>query len=311
MNMQDDFFNIVHRNDVVTSAITLVGFQDLMHILGLEISKEKTFKAATTQVILGLEIDTDRQVVTVPKARLDALKILLLDWEARESASKVELQSLIGVLIFCTYGVRWGRAFVRRLIDAMVTLSLQTDRIQLDEVTRGDIRWWIKFAPDWEGVTYMIDWRPIKLELHFYFDSSNPCCAGVWCDRWWFYNFTAKDDFNLPDISCKELFAVVTQCATFGPELQGSTILLFCDNSASVDAITTMKGKSRVMTSLVRELFYLCARYSFQVKARHVAGSSNQLADYLSRPALRPKAWSVRPSLERQPVPPVLPTLQW
>ena len=85
------------------------------------------------------------------------------------------------------------------------------------------------------------------------------------------YDFTEEDIERLEDnISCKELFAVVTHCATFGPQSAGATIMLFCDNLASVDAITSMKAQSSVMMSLVRELFFLCARYSFQIKAQHV-----------------------------------------
>jgi hypothetical protein len=115
----------------------------------------------------------------------------------------------------------------------------------------------------------------------------------------------------LPDISCKEFFAVVMQCATFGPQLKAKTILLYSDNSATVDAITNMKAKSATMSKLLRELFYLCAIYSFQIKALHIAGVKNCLADCLSRPELRHKAWSLRPSLAKNPIQPTRPSMQW
>ena len=311
-HMMDDFFGFVNRNNVLAAEVSLVGFKDLMNLLGLELSAEKTERPNTKMVILGLEFDSLAQTVSVPLPRREALQIILQQWIGREYATKQEMQSLIGVLIFCCYAVRWGRAFTRRLIDKMASVPMQTDSIAIDEGIRADIGWWIKFMKDWNGVSVLIDWRPIPVEWHFYSDSSNPTCAGVWNDAWWSYDFTEEDIARLDDnISCKELFAVVTHCATFGPQLAGATIMLFCDNSASVDAITSMKAHSSVMMSLVRELFFLCARYSFQIKAQHVPGKENPLADALSRPALRHNAWQLRPTLNRAAVAPVLPSLEW
>ena len=174
--------------------------------------------------------DTVEQTVSVPRVRRKALQLLLLDWIGRRVATKQEMQSLIGVLNFCCYAVRWGRAFIRRLITAMASVRLQTDEILLDDNVRADIDWWVRFMKDWNGVSVLINWQPINIEWHFYSDSSKPTCAGVWQDTWWHYDFTEADDELLENnISCKELFAVVTHCATFGPRLAGANILLFCE----------------------------------------------------------------------------------
>jgi len=311
-HMMDDFFGFSHRNNILAAEVSLIGFKDLMNTLGSELSAEKTEQPNTKMIILGLEFDSLAQTVSVPLPRREALQIILQQWVVREKATKQEMQSLIGVLIYCCYAVRWGRAFTRRLIDTMASMPLQTDLIEIDDGTRADIGWWIKFMKDWNGVSVLIDWRPIPVEWHFYSDSSKSTCAGVWKDAWWSYDFTESDNERLDDnISCKELFAVITHCATFGPELAGATIMLFCDNSASVEAIVSMKAQNGVMMSLVRELFFLCARYSFQVKAQHVPGKNNPLADALSRPELKHNAWQMRPTLNREAVVPVLPSLEW
>ena len=311
-NMADDYFYFSHRSNILAAEVSLAGFKDLMNLLGLDLSAEKTFTPKTKMVILGLRFNTAEQTISVPRVRRKALQTLLQDWIGRSVATKQEMQSLIGVLNFCCYAVRWGRAFIRRLIDAMASAHLQSDEILLDDQIRADIDWWVRFMKDWNGVSVLINWHPIDIEWHFYSDSSKPTCAGVWQDTWWHYDFTEADNDRLENnISCKELFAVVTHCATFGPRLAGATILLFCDNSASVDAITFMKASSRVMMSLVRELFFLCARFSFQIKAQHIPGVKNVLADALSRPEKRLTAWQVRPTLDRVPVAPVLPSLTW
>lgn len=310
-NMQDDFFNFEAAIDAIASAAVLVGFKDFMEIVGFELSAEKTVTPCTKIIILGLEIDTVLQTVSIPPARMEALKTILHEWLALETATKVQMQSLIGVLQFTSYGVRWGRTFTRRLIDTMKTLTFQTDSVDLDAGTKADIEWWVKFAESFSGVSFIIDPQPIKVDLHLYSDASNPCCAGVWVDSWWRHMFTEEELLLLGDISCKELFAVVTQCATFGRQLQGKTILLFCDNSASVEAVNSLAVHSPTMMKLVRELFYLCATYSIQVKARHLPGVKNCVADCLSRPEKFHEAWQYRPTLVRQGTKPILPTMQW
>ena len=200
-NMQDDFFNFEAASDKIASAVALTGFKDFMDMVGFELSVEKTVSPSTEIVILGLEINTVQQTVSIPPPRMKALKTILHEWLALESATKVQLQSLIGVLQFTSYGVRWGRTFIRRLIDTMKTLTFQTDSVVLDAETKADIEWWVKFAESFSGVSFIIDPQPITIDLHLYSDASNPCCAGVWVDNWWRHMFTEHELVLLSDIS--------------------------------------------------------------------------------------------------------------
>ena len=97
-------------------------------------------------VILGLELDLNEQKVKVPEPRMTALKELLQEWTLRQSATKVQLQSLIGVLVFASYGVQWGRAFIRRLIEIMSPLAMQSTSVALDSEVLSDIQWWIHYS---------------------------------------------------------------------------------------------------------------------------------------------------------------------
>jgi hypothetical protein len=215
--------------------------------------------------------------------------------------------------VFASFGVQWGRAFIRRLIELASPLPLQTSEVDLDSFVLMDIDWWIHFAalPMCNGISYLIDPSPVDVE--FFSDSSLPECAGVWpiYNIWWFHVFTKKELSILPDISCRELFAIVANCATFGKKLKGKNIMLWSDNSASVDAINSRRAFNPVMNSLIRELFYICAIHSFQIQAKHLPGVKNGLADCLSRSAIRHKAWSMQPSLNQVPLTPILPSLTW
>jgi hypothetical protein len=203
---------------------------------------------------------------------------------------------------------------LRRLIDAKTALPYQTSIGKLEASLLADIEWWIKFAPLFNGVSVIIDDTPLSLaflNLIFYTDSSGHACAGVWNDEWFSYQFTGEDKIQLPFIHHRELYAIVCLCRTWKQALTGKTILVYCDNSAAVEAINSGRCIDKIMMKLIRELFYVCALSSFQVRAIHIPGVHNVLADALSRDSLRHKAWTIRPSLNHYPVQPDLPTLQW
>ena len=148
-------------------------------------------------------------------------------------------------------------------------------------------------------------------DLIFYTDSSGKTCAGVWKNEWFFHDFSAENNEKLPFIHHKELFSLVAVARTWGHALSKKTILIYCDNSASVEAITTGRCSDVIMMKLIRELHYVCASFSFQVKALHIPGKLNVVADALSRSDLRATAWSHQLSLDRVPVNPDLPTMNW
>jgi hypothetical protein len=218
------------------------------------------------------------------------------------------------VLSFCAYGVSWGRTFLRRLISLMSTGRLQTSKIHLDQDAREDLDWWIRFAPEFNGTSLLISPDAQELErlgLICHTDASGNCCAGVWGDKWFCHDFTEEEKLKLPSIGQRELYAIICFCQTFGKALEGKTILVYCDNESSVVAINKKRSKVASMNSLIRELFYVAGLSSFQVQAKHIPGVNNCLADALSRPLLRSTAWTIRPSLNRSPMPARLPSLDW
>ena len=312
-NFLDDFFNFDSKENHVANAVSLVGFSDLLAIIGIEKSPGKTHVSSNSMIILGLELDMCEQKVKVPEPRMSALKELLKEWSNRSIATKVQLQSLIGVLVFASYGVQWGRAFIRRLIDLMSPLTLQSSSVHLDAEVIADIEWWIQYSTTTEcnGITYLID--PIVVHVEVWSDSCLSDCAGVWpeLNLWWFHTFTEAERSWLTEINGLELYAIVTNCATYGSQLRGKSILLWSDNETAVLAINNRRSKDPAHNSLIRELFFICSVNSFQIRAKHVPGAKNKLADYLSRPALRHKAWSLQPSLNRSPIRPVLPSGKW
>jgi hypothetical protein len=317
-NYLDDFWKW-NRISTVKDDPTLLGrlshaaFRHQLATMKLFPKPKKTVESCQELPILGLMFNSLTQKITVPPARVAALRTVLPDWIQRTHATKRELQSLIGVLSFCCRGVRFGRAFLRRLIDLTTTLPYQESVAELTPDMQADVAWWQKFAfTEWQGVSYLMDPTPIELARMAAFSYADSCgeeCAAGVGDDWFSYAFTPEQ--RGWHIGIKELFTCIALCKTFGGRLRGRVLVIPCDNESAVAAIQATRAKDPLMNSLVRELFFITSLYSIQVIARHVSGRLNVLADYLSRPRLRHLAWQVRPSLSRVPVQPCLPTMDW
>ena len=100
----------------------------LCHRLGLPSAPQKVAGPSTSIVFLGILINLARQEIRLPEEKLARLRLELRAWGNRRSASKRQLQSLIGLLNHAAKVVRPGRPFLRTLIDTMKIPAGRTRR---------------------------------------------------------------------------------------------------------------------------------------------------------------------------------------
>ena len=66
--------------------------------LGLEENLSNACASASSQVVLGILINTIDGTLSVPDEKLGEIVLLVQEWQGRTSTNKVDLQSLIGKL---------------------------------------------------------------------------------------------------------------------------------------------------------------------------------------------------------------------
>ncbi len=87
--------------------------------LGLPVAPDKVEGPTTTITFLGIELDSVALKIRLPVVKLQRLRVALADWEGRRSATKQQLQSIIGHLSHAAQVVKPGRTFLRELIRTM------------------------------------------------------------------------------------------------------------------------------------------------------------------------------------------------
>ena len=111
--------------------------------LGLPVELSKVEGPATTLTFLGVEIDTVNGELRLPKEKLLCLKGVVCElWSSsRKSATKHQLDVLVGLLSDAAKVVPAGRPFLRNLIDAKSSLRDASHFIRLSEGCKADVAW--------------------------------------------------------------------------------------------------------------------------------------------------------------------------
>jgi len=111
-------------------------------------------------------------------------------------------------------------------------------------------------------------------------------------------------------IEWQELFPILVACAIWHPLFKGKRLQFWCDNESVVSIINSGHSKAPPIMELVRKLVLLSMEHNFLVRARHVPGVSNEIADALSHFQMQ-RLWVLAPDADQIPctIPPSLMTL--
>ncbi len=199
---------------------------------------EKVQGPATTLTILGIELDTVLKQARLPSEKLTALLEELSRFSSLYSCqsrcTKRQLLSLIGKLAFACKVIPAGRSFLRRLLDTVHSVEGLEKQVAITKETVLGVRWWLRFASDWNGVAFFIEpsWTPAH-EFNLFTDAAGHLSYGAYWNGHWFSKTWSS---NLLDMSIewKELYAIVMACETWGKHWSGKRLLFHCDNEAVV-----------------------------------------------------------------------------
>ena len=151
INYLDDFGSTEHATKAWNSYHT---FTRLLKNLGVQEAEEKSVPPTTRMDFLGNTLDTERMTIEVSSTRKTELIQELKEWRDRKSATKKQIQSIIGKLNFVTNCVKAGRIFLSRLIDSIREQDNHR-KILLTEEFRKDIDWRLEFLPESEGISML------------------------------------------------------------------------------------------------------------------------------------------------------------
>ena len=280
LNYLDDFFSVGTGHEAMEAFIFL---SSRLSELGLQESFKKAVKPSTCLTVLGVQFDSDRMVIEVTPDRMSSILAELHTWLSRAYATKREFQSLLGKLSFVSKCVRPARVFVNRLLVAVRNNLPNSARITVSGDIKRDIYWWFRFLPKYNGVSMIVseEWSVPDGVISTYACLSG--CGGVCGESFFHAVFPEFIQEQKLHINALEILALLVAIKVWSVCLHGKRVRILCDNEATCIVINTGDTRDSFMQAAVREFIFLQSTFDFEVRADHIAGVDNRLADSLSR----------------------------
>jgi len=310
LHILDDFFIAEpNRLQCLSSFSTLLR---LFMSVNVPVVASKTLGPSQVLEFMGIELDTTRMEARLPEDKLQRTRDLLAAFTKRRSVRLVELQSLIGTLQFACKAVVPGRTFLQRIINLTRGVPSRFHHIRLNKEFFKDLTMWKAFLSSWNGRSFFLDSSVTPSpDLELYTDAASSVGFGGYFNGQWFQGKWLPH-MHLSrtggiSIEWQELFPIVVACALWFPHFSGKRIQFWCDNESVVAIINSGHSKAPRIMDLLRFLVLMSMKHNFFVRARHVPGVSNEIADALSRfqdarfraaaPKAHPTPCTIPPSL--------------
>ena len=255
-------------------------FLALADRLGLVLASQKCMPPTTNLEWLGFELDSVSMTLTIPTAKLRDILEECTAWMSRKSASKKDIQSLVGRLVHIAKCIKPARRFISRILR---TLAQAPDSGQtwISNAFKADVGWFLQYAKHANG-KHLI--QPSRTEFHIECDSSMEGGGGHSSTHYYHQQYAAHFKREHPEIVHREAANLLTALRTLRPHRPaGLHVVIHTDNMGSQQALESGKAHDPILAACARQLWFEAARHDHSFEIRHKYGHAMPLADALSR----------------------------
>ena len=273
---------------------------DLTSRLGFLINHEKSRSTPTqTPTYLGAVLDLRRGIASPTNDRVNNLLQCVAMFQNQGNTSARAWLHLLGLMASLVDLVPWCRLFMRPLqLHLLAHFKPKKDSIDLkipaSPMVLQHLAWWSIRSNLTAGSAFKV----LKHELVITTDASNlgwgaslpPRQAlGIW-----------GPDLQGSHINFLELRAIFEALQRFQPLVHGKRVLIRSDNATAVAYVNHQGGtRSPRLCVLTWQLLHWAIKHTVQIRAEHIPGVDNNLADALSRGTMRPTEWTLQPEVVR------------
>ena len=270
--------------DKATASAAYGNLRNVVAELGLQEAPDKLCPPSPRMEFIGVTFDTVTGTISIPGEKVKEIMALVRDWQGRTSATKHQLQSLLGKLHHVAKCVKPARLFVSRMLDTLRSAP-DRGRFMLDDNFQRDLQWFANFLPSYNGRNLMeyagIDTTDLCLEV----DACLTGVGGVFEHE--FYHASIPSDIPLCQyhITHLEFLNILIAVKVWKHRFTGHHVRVNCDNMASVYVLNSGRSRYKFLLKCAREIWLLAATHDFNISAVHVSSQANARADALSRVA--------------------------
>ena len=277
LNYVDDFVGAEFKERIWEAYEALMA---LLKELRVDTSKEKVVPPTTWLEFLGVTFDSQTMTLEISAQKMNDIMAEINTWLLRGSAHRREVESLIGKLQFMAKCIKAGRIFLARLINWIRTMN-RTDKYSIPRDARKDIAWWGRCAEQFNGTSLLWLHKELEVDTVVATDTCLVGYGGTHDGQYFRGRFPAS--LKNKNIAHLEILAVLSPLKIWGEDLRGRYFWIHVDNEAVATVLNTGASRDTYLQDVLREIALIAAKYQFVIKAKHIAGISNRVPDWLSR----------------------------
>ena len=272
---------------------------NLLQDLHIPVSPKKLTPPTTRIICLGIEIDSVKASMSIPKDKLQAILLACEKFIKLTHFTKKQLQSLLGSLMFVHKVVHAARYFVNRLLDTLRGITKQ--KTPMSDPIRQDINWFLTFVKRFNGTATYIHTNLYSRDV-IELDACLTGLGGRFNQCVYTYQFKDNEIPSMFTICHLEMWNVLLELRLWGQMWKNKQIVIKCDNEAVVSVVNTGVTKDNGLGAIVRNIWLETALRDIKLKLIHVKGKNNQCADLLSRWHSVANNWHKLITMVNQPV---------
>ena len=255
----------------------------LVQELGWIINFQKSELIPTQKLdFLGYHFDLQRGLVFPTQKKLDRLNAQTVSIRKSLVLTPRKLMSLIGTLASLEKTVPLGRLHMRPFQWYLKSHWKFPQSLDIRIPVTGNF---LKHLKWWEDIKNLMAGAPIHPQVHntLVFTDASQKGWGAHLNEIVLSGLWSNKEAQL-HINVLELKAVLLALKGFQEHLQGQTVLICSDNSTVVAYLNKEGGTHSIeMCALIWRILAFTNSRKIQIRARHVPGSLNVIADSLSR----------------------------
>ena len=207
-----------------------------MQAFGHPISYKKVEEPHYEITCLCININARSGTLTIPDNKMNKIKCIINHWRTKETATKHQLQKLVGNLLHIHRCVKPARLFTNRILQTLREAPAKGS-IRLSESCFKDINWFVRFLEVFNGSVEIHSVSTPTSEL--YVDS---CLTGMGAFyQGKVYAIPIHPILSTMSIVHLEAANVLVALRCWAESLRNSHCLIWCDNWAVVNAFTSHK----------------------------------------------------------------------
>jgi hypothetical protein len=296
----DDFVHIIPLSEATLAQLAQedAEFNLMADCLGIPLNESKK-RVGQEVSILGIIVDTNKFEARLPLDKvlraIDATSQAL----TKDSLSLREAQQLAGYLSHCAHVVRLGWVFMPSIYSYVASFSslTGTSRRRIPADTRADILWWNTLLPQFNGVSFFAG--KTRSTVYLYVDACKTGYGGFYyfdkLGRRWPEAPTLaalSNAFAIPSvplvsdhqfsINAHEIEAILIAFELWASHWTRCRVIVHTDNANAYFGLRKQR-LSGTNHSILRSVLLLAAKHDVIIHPVWIEGTSNTLADALSR----------------------------